>query len=66
MVIPVLDGGHLVFNAYEAVTGKVMPERVVEYSLRFGLVLLLTMAVFVTYGDIIETGVFGSEGDNQP
>ena len=64
--LPVLDGGHLVFNAYEAVTGKVMPERVVEYSLRFGLVLLLTMAVFVTYGDIIETGVFGSEGDAQP
>ena len=64
--LPVLDGGHLVFNAYEAVTGKVMPERVVEYSLRFGLVLLLTMAVFVTYGDIIETGVFGSEGGDQP
>ena len=64
--LPVLDGGHLVFNAYEAVTGKVMPERVVEYSLRFGLVLLLTMAVFVTYGDIIETGVFGTEGGSQP
>ena len=64
--LPVLDGGHLVFNAYEAVTGKVMPERIVEYSLRFGLVVLLTMAVFVTYGDIIETGVFGSEGDIQP
>ena len=64
--LPVLDGGHLVFNAYEAVTGKVMPERVMEYSLRFGLVLLLTMAVFITYGDIIETGVFGSEGDSQP
>lgn len=64
--LPVLDGGHLVFNAYEAVTGKVMPERVVEFSLRFGLVLLLTMAVFVTYGDVIETGVFGSEGGTQP
>ncbi len=63
--LPVLDGGHLVFNAYEAVTGKMMPERVVDYSLRFGLVLLLTMAVFVTYGDIIETGVFGSGGDVQ-
>ena len=61
--LPVLDGGHLVFNAYEAVTGKVMPEKVVEYSLRFGLVFLLTMAVFVTYGDVIETGVFGVEGE---
>ncbi len=56
--LPVLDGGHLVFNAYEAVTGKVMPEKVQEVALMAGLGLLLTMFVFITWGDILETGLF--------
>lgn len=55
---PVLDGGHLVFNAYEAVTGKVMPEKVQEMALMTGLGLLLTMFVFITWGDVLETGLF--------
>ena len=55
---PVLDGGHLVFNAYEAVTGKVMPEKVQEVALMAGLGLLLTMFVFITWGDVLETGLF--------
>ncbi|MEL6860471.1 MAG: M50 family metallopeptidase [Pseudomonadota bacterium] len=55
---PVLDGGHLVFNAYEAVTGKVMPEKVQEMALMAGLGLLLTMFVFITWGDVLETGLF--------
>ena len=55
---PVLDGGHLVFNAYEAVTGSVLPERVQEISLTFGAVLLLSMAVLVTFSDILRTGIF--------
>ena len=56
--LPILDGGHLVFNAYEAVTGKVMPEKVQEMALMAGLGLLLTMFVFITWGDILETGLF--------
>ena len=55
---PVLDGGHLVFNAYEAVTGKVMPEKVQDMALKAGLGLLLTMFVFITWGDVLETGLF--------
>ena len=57
--LPVLDGCHLVFNAYEAVTGKTLPDKVQEASLTFGLVLLLGMVVVITWGDIIETGLFG-------
>ena len=60
--LPVLDGGHLVFNAYEAVTGKVLPEKVQEAGLTFGLVLLIGMAVVITWGDIIETGIFRGSG----
>ncbi len=60
--LPVLDGGHLVFNAYEAVAGRALPARVQEISLSFGLALLLGMAVIVTWGDIVETGILGSFG----
>ncbi|MCA8902036.1 MAG: RIP metalloprotease [Hyphomonas sp.] len=60
--LPVLDGGHLVFNAYEAVTGRSLPEKVQEVSLTFGLILLLGMVVVITWGDVIETGLFGSRG----
>ncbi|KCZ56581.1 hypothetical protein HY29_08345 [Hyphomonas beringensis] len=60
--LPVLDGGHLVFNAYEAVTGKEMPQKVQEVALTFGLILLLGMVVVITWGDIIETGLFGARG----
>lgn len=60
--LPVLDGGHLVFNAYEALMGKALPAKVQEASLTAGLVLLIGMFVFVTWGDILETGIFKSAG----
>ncbi len=60
--LPVLDGGHLVFNAYEAIAGKAVPEKVQEASLTVGLVLLMGIAAIVTWGDIVETGVFASSG----
>jgi regulator of sigma E protease len=60
--LPVLDGGHLVFNAYEAIVGREMPQKVQEVALTFGLILLLGMVVVITWGDIIETGLFGARG----
>ncbi len=50
--IPVLDGGHLMFYAIEAVRGKPPSERFMEYGFRVGLGLVLTLFVFVTYQDI--------------
>ena len=50
--IPMLDGGHLMFYAYEAVAGKPMPERVQEVGMRIGLSLVLALFVFVTWNDI--------------
>lgn len=55
---PVLDGGHIVFNCYEAIAGKPMPARVQEGALMAGMVLLLGMFVFITWGDLLETGLF--------
>jgi regulator of sigma E protease len=51
--IPMLDGGHLVFYAYEALFRKPMSERVQEYAFRVGITLMLGLMVFVTWNDIV-------------
>jgi len=51
--IPVLDGGHLLMFAYEAITRRRPNERVVQIGTIASLSLLLTMMVFITYNDII-------------
>lgn len=56
--LPVLDGGHLVMNAYEAVTGALVPEKIQALTLRFGMIFILTIAAIVTVGDIAKTGIF--------
>lgn len=50
--IPILDGGHLVLFAIEAVRGKPLGARVTGYVFRIGLVLLLALMVFVTVNDL--------------
>jgi len=56
--LPVLDGGHLVMNAYEAITGSVLPEKIQMLTLRFGMMFLLGVAAIVTVGDIVKAGFF--------
>jgi regulator of sigma E protease len=56
--IPLLDGGHLVFYAYEAVFGKQMPEKVRTAALRVGYVLVVTLMVYATLNDLIQLKVF--------
>lgn len=51
--IPMLDGGHLLFYAVEAVLGKPLGDRAQEYGFRIGLALVLSLIVFVTWNDII-------------
>ncbi|MFK5951940.1 MAG: RIP metalloprotease RseP [Desulfobacterium sp.] len=51
--VPVLDGGHIVFFCYEAVTGKAAGEKFREQANRLGMGLLLALMVFVFYNDII-------------
>ncbi|MGB1211908.1 MAG: RIP metalloprotease RseP [Pikeienuella sp.] len=50
--IPVLDGGHLMLYAYEAIRGRPAKERVTEYLNLFGLSLIVLLMVFATYNDI--------------
>lgn len=50
--IPVLDGGHLVFHAYEAVTGRPPSDRALRVLMGAGLALILTLMVFALTNDI--------------
>jgi regulator of sigma E protease len=50
--IPVLDGGHLVFYAIEAIRRQPLSERAQEIALRIGLALVLLLFIFVTFIDI--------------
>jgi len=56
--IPMLDGGHLMFYAIEAVRGRPLNERAQEYLLRGGLALLLGLMVIVTLNDGRLLGLF--------
>lgn len=58
--IPILDGGHLLFYAYEAVRGKPLGERAQEYSFRIGLVFVVALMVMATWNDLIQLDVFNS------
>ena len=51
--IPLLDGGHLVFYACEAVLGRPLSERMQEIGLRIGIVLVGLLLVFTTSHDIL-------------
>lgn len=56
--IPVLDGGHLMYYAIEALRGKPMAEKYQLYGFRFGLALVVALVVFATYNDLRHLGVF--------
>ncbi len=51
--VPLLDGGHLLFYAVEAVRGKPLSERSQELGFRVGLALVLMLMIFATYNDIL-------------
>ena len=56
--IPLLDGGHLLFYAVEAIRGRPVGEKAMGYSLNVGLALILCLTVFVTWNDLVVMRVF--------
>ncbi len=52
--IPVLDGGHLVMFAYEAVVGKPLPARVQELAFTIGFMVIVGLALYLNIGDIFD------------
>ncbi|MGH6705367.1 MAG: RIP metalloprotease RseP [Sphingomicrobium sp.] len=56
--IPMLDGGHLVFYAAEAVRRRPVSFRAQDWAFRGGLALLLALLVFTTVNDLASFGLF--------
>jgi regulator of sigma E protease len=56
--IPVLDGGHLLFYAYEAVARRPLGARLQAAGYRVGLALLLGFMLFATWNDLQRLSVF--------
>ena len=50
--IPMLDGGHLVFYAIEAIRGKPLSEKAQEMGFTLGMLIILSLMVFTTYNDV--------------
>lgn len=50
--VPVLDGGHLMYYAYEAAAGKPLGARAQAIGFRMGIILLASFMLFVTWNDI--------------
>ena len=61
--IPILDGGHLVYYAYEAVAGRPLGEGAQEWGFRIGLALVLGLMIFATWNDLRYLRVFEAIGN---
>jgi regulator of sigma E protease len=58
--LPVLDGGHLLFLAYEKIARKPLPDKIQGIALRVGLTLIVMLAVFATFNDVKRFGWISS------
>jgi membrane-associated protease RseP (regulator of RpoE activity) len=56
--LPALDGGQLAFLAIEGVTGKPLPTRLQDGIMQTGLVLLLSLGVFLIVRDTVNLAFF--------
>ena len=58
--IPMLDGGHLLFFAFEAIRGRPLGEKAQEYGLRIGVVLVFGLMLFVIINDIVSIPIWNT------
>lgn len=56
--VPVLDGGHLMFYAAEALRGRPLPERAQAFGQRAGVALIGALFLFATFNDLTHFGLF--------
>ena len=56
--IPMLDGGHLMFYAFEKILGRPLSQKTQEGFFRIGLFLLLSLMFFTTFNDLKDLGLF--------
>lgn len=55
--IPLLDGGHLVFYAVEAIKGAPIKEKAQEYFFRAGFLFVISIMLFATWNDLVQLRV---------
>lgn len=60
--VPMLDGGHLLYYAVEAVRGRPLGEQAQEFGFKIGLALVMTLMVFATWNDLSRLQVFSFLG----
>lgn len=60
--VPILDGGHLLFYAYEAVARRPLNAQIQEAGLRVGLALLVGLMLFATWNDLNKLNLFAFLG----
>ncbi len=51
--IPLLDGGHLLFYALEAIRGRPLSPRAQDIGFRIGMALVLMLMLFSTWNDVM-------------
>ena len=56
--IPLLDGGHLLYYACEAVLGRPLGARAQDVGFRLGLVLVLGLMLLTTWNDLVRLNLF--------
>ena len=56
--IPLLDGGHLMFYAFEKILGRPLTQKTQEGFFRIGMFLLLSLMFFTTFNDLKDLGLF--------
>ena len=56
--IPLLDGGHLLYYACEAVLGRPLGERAQELGFRFGVVLIVGLVLATAFHDLARLNLF--------
>jgi regulator of sigma E protease len=50
--VPLLDGGHLMFYAFEALRGRALEDRTQQFGFRVGLTFVAALTIFAAYNDI--------------
>jgi regulator of sigma E protease len=58
--IPMLDGGHLLFYAIEALRGRPLSDKAQEIGLRVGIAIVAALVVFSASNDILH--LFATRG----
>ena len=56
--IPLLDGGHLMFYAFEKLLGRPLSKNTQEGFFRIGMFLLISLMFFATFNDLKDLGLF--------